>query len=246
MTTKTWIIFVAICAVVLGGFFWFLQSSRINVDSVDLLAIQPASDQNGKIAEHTYGNKDAKVKIIEYGDYQCPGCKNAAPILKAVAAKYKDDVLFIFRNYPLPGHGNARAAAAAAEAAGLQGKFWEMHENLYSLQSDWQSLGGQNRLDTFASYAEGLGLNRKKFLEDIESKEVLAKINFDRALGSKAKITSTPSIFVNGDMADESVKDGKLVAGNNTDPLVWSSQELFETHILIPALKKAGVSVEAE
>ncbi len=244
MTTKTWIIFVSICAVILAGFFWMSQSNRVNVDTVDLQAIQTETDASGGIGDHVYGNKAAKVRIIEYGDYQCPGCQSAAPILKAVVDKYKDNVVLVFRNFPLPMHGNARTAAAVAEAAGLQGKYWEMHDNLYSLQNDWSNLSGQNRLDTFTSYAEGLGLNRDKFLADIESKNVLAKINFDKALGAKAKVTSTPSISVNGEAADKSVKDGKLVAANNTDPLVWSTQELFETHMIIPALKKAGVAVD--
>ncbi len=244
MTKKTWIIFVVVCAAVLGGLIWLSRSGQVNVDTVDLQAVQTPTDENGQIAEHVFGKADAKVTIIEYGDYQCPGCKAAAPVLKTVAAKYPDDVKLIFRNFPLPGHGNARAAAAAAEAAGLQGKYWEMHDNLYNLQNDWAGLSGQNRLDTFARYAEGLGLNGKKFLDDMNSKEVTAKINYDRALGGKAKVTATPGIFVNGKTVDQSVRDGKLVAGNTTDPLAWSSAELFEKHIIVPALKEAGVKID--
>lgn len=242
MTKKTWIIFVVVCVALLGGLIWMSRSGQVNVDNVDINAIQNANDDNGQIAEHIFGKADAKVTIIEYGDYQCPGCKSAAPVLKTVAAKYPDDVKLVFRNYPLPGHGNARAAAAAAEAAGIQGKYWEMHDNLYRLQNDWAGLSGQTRLDTFAGYAEGLGLNREKFLEDIESKAVTAKINYDRALGVKAKITSTPSIFVDGKAVTQSVRDGKLVAGNNTDPLVWTNAEFFDEHIIVPALKEAGIT----
>lgn len=246
MTKKTWIIFVVVCAALLGGLIWLSRSGQVNVDNVDLQAIQSASDDNGQIAEHIFGKKDAKVTIIEYGDYQCPGCKSAAPVLKTVAAKYPNDVKLIFRNFPLPGHGNARAAAAAAEAAGLQGKYWEMHDNLYNLQNDWANLSGQTRLDTFVSYAEGLGLNRDKFIEDISSKAISTKINYDRALGVKAKVTGTPGIFVNGKAADQSVRDGKLVDGNNNDPLVWSSAELFEKYTIIPALKEAGINTEGD
>ena len=246
MTKKTWIIFIVVCAALLGGLIWLSRNSQVNVDTIDILAIQPAGDQNGNIADHVYGNKDAKVRIIEYGDFQCPGCASAAPTLKVVADKYPDDVAIVFRNFPLPGHGNARAAAAAAEAAGMQGKYWEMHANLYNAQNDWANLSGQTRLDTFAGYAEGLGLNREKFLEDMTSRDISAKINFDKALGTKAKVTGTPAIFVNGEVANKSVRDGQLVAGNNNDPLVWSSPELFETHMVIPALKKAGVSIKTE
>ncbi len=246
MTKKTWIIFVVVCAALLSSLIWLSRSGQVNVDNVDLQAIQPANEDNGQIAEHVFGKADAKVTIIEYGDFQCPGCKSAAPVLKAAADKYPNDVKLVFRNFPLPGHGNARAAAAAAEAAGLQGKYWEMHLNLYNLQNDWANLSGQTRLDTFASYAEGLGLDRDKFLEDMSSKAISAKINYDKALGTKAKVTGTPAVFVNGKAANQSVRDGKLIPGNTTDPLVWSSTELFETHVVIPALEKAGVDTKTE
>jgi protein-disulfide isomerase len=244
MTKKTWIIFVVICAAILGGLIWMSKNNQVNVADVDINAIQSASEQNGNIADHVSGNKDAKVTIIEYGDFQCPGCKSAAPVMKTIKEKYKNDVAFVFRNFPLPIHGNARAAAAAAEAAGLQGKYWEMHDKLYESQNEWAELSGSTRLDTFAAYAGFLGLDRDKFLADIEKDEIATKINFDKALGTKAGVTGTPSIFVNGEHADQSVKDGKLVDGNNTDPLVWSSVELFEQYVLIPALKEAGVAVD--
>lgn len=244
MTKKTWIIFVVICAAILGGLVWMSKSKQINVADVDILAIQPASEQSGNIAEHTYGNVDAKVRVIEYGDFQCPGCKSAEPTMAAMREKYKDDIVFIFRNFPLPIHGNARAAAAAAEAAGLQGKYWEMHDNLYNSQNEWSELSGSTRLDTFASYAEALQLDRDQFLADVDKKEVESKINFDKALGTKAGVSGTPSIYVNGKHADQSVKDGKLVPGNNTDPLVWSDPDLFEKYVIIPALKDAGVTVD--
>lgn len=243
MTGKTWLIFVAICAVILGGFYFYSQSSRINVDSIDILSIQAPSAQNGQIGDHLFGNKDAKVRIIEYGDYQCPGCKATAPVLKAVSTKYKDKVAFIFRNYPLPGHGNARAAAAAAEAAGLQGKFWEMHDTLYASQDDWENLDSKLRLDTFVSYAESLGVKRDTFVTDVDSKNVLAKINFDKALGTKAQVSSTPSIFVNGELVDQSVENGKLI-DSDKGPFVWSSEADFENLVIIPALKKAGVKLD--
>lgn len=244
MTKKTWILFVAICVGLIGGLIWMSKSKQVNVDTVDLLALQVASEQNGNIADHVYGNKDAKVRIIEYGDFQCPGCGSAAPILKAVAEKYKDDVAFVFRNFPLPIHGNARAAAAAAEAAGLQGKYWEMHDALYANQNYWSNQSGATRLDTFADYAVTFGIDREKFLSDIKEGSIETKINFDKALGTKAGVTGTPSIYVNGKSADQSVKDGQLVPSNKTDPLAWSTQELFEKHLLIPALKEAGVSTE--
>ncbi len=97
-----------------------------------------ATNDNGNIADHEFGGADAKVTIIEYGDYQCPACGTAAPVMREVSHQYKDKgVSMIFRNFPLTTiHPNALAAASAAEAAGLQNKFWEMHDKLYATQSE--------------------------------------------------------------------------------------------------------------
>lgn len=221
--------------------------SRVDVSDVDRNTILSASDDNGNIADHTKGDEDNKVLIIEYGDFQCPGCGDAHPVLDEVVDKYQDHVTFVFRNFPLPGHPNARAAAATAEAAGLQGKYWEMHDRLFETQAAWSSLSGATRTDMFTQYANDLGLDREKFLEDLESDAVMKKINFDRALGSKAGVTGTPSIFVNGEEADGYYKDGELIAQRTegANP-VWSNAEAFETLIVLPALKEAGVEVEQE
>lgn len=240
-------IFGAVCVLILGGLIWYSQGAQINVDNVDVHKILPANKDSGNIADHVYGNPKAKVVMIEYGDFQCPGCDAAAPILKAVSAKYKDDLAFIFRDFPLSSiHPNARAAAAAAEAAGLQGKFWEMHDELYDNQSSWENLSGAQRTDAFAGYATSLGLNKDKFLKDIDSTAVAAKIDYDVALGQKAGVSGTPSIYVQGKLADQSVKNGKLVAANNTDPLVWADQTTFDTLVLQPAFKAAGVNVSSK
>lgn len=244
MNRTTWIIFSVLCVALLGGLVWVSQSSKLDVSKLDIWKIQPASKQSGDIADQVFGNKDAKVQIIEYGDFQCPGCDAAAPVLKQISEKYKDSVAFIFRDFPLSSiHPNARAAAAAAESAGLQGKFWEMHDKLYDNQKSWETLTGQARTDVFTSYASSLGLDKAKFLKDLDSKQVANKIDFDVALGQKAGVSATPSIYVNGKLTDQSVRDGKLVAPNNTDPYVWTDAGNFEKLILIPALEKAGVKV---
>ena len=145
-------------------------------------------------AIHTVGNADSKVKIVEFGDYQCPACGAAYPIVKSVIGKNKDKIFFAFRNFPLSAvHPNARDSARAAEAAGEQGKFWEMHDLLYEKQSEWSSLG--NAGDKFKEYAQSLGLDMKKYAEDFD--KVIARINDDASLGDKAGIDSTPTFFVN-------------------------------------------------
>ncbi|MFZ1600261.1 MAG: thioredoxin domain-containing protein, partial [Candidatus Saccharimonas aalborgensis] len=143
MTTKSWIIFSVLCVAILGGLVWVSRGDRIDVTDIDPSTVQPALSKNGQIADHTYGNMNSKVVLIEYGDYQCPGCGSAAPVIKKVVDKYKDKIGFVFRNFPLyEKHPNAFAASATAEAAGLQGKYWEMHEKLYANQDAWSQLSG--------------------------------------------------------------------------------------------------------
>lgn len=242
MSKKTWLIFAAICVAILGSLVWLSKSKQLNVDAVDILAIQAPSDQNGNIGDHVFGNKDAKVRLIEYGDFQCPGCRDAAPVLKEISEKYKADVAFIYRNFPLAMHGNARTAAATAEAAGLQGKYWEMHDKLFSTQDEWSELSGSTRLDAFTNYATGLGLDKQQFLNDIEGSRIAAKIAFDQALGSKAGVTGTPTIFVNGKKVSDLRSNGKVITTDKNDSFVWASPDLFEKMVIIPALKEAGVS----
>src|SRR5690606_20420980 len=125
----------------------------------DTNTIQAAEERNGQIGDNVLGNPDAKVVIFEYGDYQCPGCASAAPILDEVTQKYSDNVALVYRHFPLSTiHPNARAAAAAAEAAGLQDKYWQMHNKLYASQNEWGNLSGAQRTDMFEVYARELGL----------------------------------------------------------------------------------------
>jgi protein-disulfide isomerase len=199
LSKRTWIIFAVICIAVLGGLIYLSSKNKIDVSNVDINKIQPAAVQSGEIADHTFGKADSKVVLVEYGDFQCPGCGAAYQPVKDVTEKYKDHVAFVFRNFPLTTiHPNARVAAAAAEAAGLQGKYWEMHDKLYKNQSAWQNLSGTERTDFFVNYATDLGLNTDKFKVDISGKSVNQKISFDQALGKKANVSATPTFFLNG------------------------------------------------
>lgn len=250
MTTKTWLIFAAVCVAIIGGMVWMSQGNSINIDDVDAHTIQTGNDKNGNIGDHILGPDNAKVVIVEYGDYQCPGCKQVAPMLKAVQAKYSDNVALIFRNFPLvTAHPNARAAAASAEAAALQNeeKYWDMFTTIYQNQEAWSGQNGQTRTDTFASYATQLGLDRDRFINDLTSPDIAKKIDFDTALGRKVGVTGTPTIYVNGEEANQYVKDGKVVDRNEDGAAnVWTSQNDFEKIVLIPALEKAGVKLEDE
>lgn len=207
MSKKTWIIFAAICVVVLGGLVILSRKDQVNVSSVNQNKLQPANAANGNIADHVYGLPDSKVMLIEYGDFQCPYCGDAYPQVKKITTDYKSKITFVFRNYPLSTmHPNAKAAAAAAEAAGLQDKYWEMHDKLYESQSDWENLSTDKRTNVFVAYAQEVGVKDiNKFKTDMADDDVNKKINFDLALGNKANVTGTPTFILNGEKVSDSV-----------------------------------------
>lgn len=184
--------------------FWIIIGVIVAVFAGILLFSGDDKDENGgstssgKPTSHMLGSNDAKVKIVEYGDYQCPYCGIFHPITKQIVAKYGDQISFQYRHYPLNQiHKNAVAAARAAEAADKQDKFWEMHNMLFENQDDWSQ--SSKALSVFESYAKGLGLNEATFKKDVISSEVLGSINADKAAFNKTKQTaSTPTFFLNG------------------------------------------------
>lgn len=133
----------------------------------------------------------APITIVEFSDFQCPYCGRAHPMLQRALAAGVGKVKLIFKHYPLPGHPRALPAAKAAEAARLQGKFWEMHDMLFE---------HQDRLEDgdLSGYAQSLGLDVAKFEADLASDLVAGRIDANRAEGHKAGVDSTPSIYVNG------------------------------------------------
>jgi protein-disulfide isomerase len=146
----------------------------------------------------TMGSSTAPVSLIEYGDYQCPACGAYYPIVKQLLAAEGSNIFFVFRNFPLPQHPDAEAAAEAAEAAGLQGQYWPMHDLLYENQNTWsQALPSDVAADYFNGYASSLGLNVAKFDADMNSSQVANKIANDVAGGNAASINHTPTFFVN-------------------------------------------------
>lgn len=217
MSKKTWIIFVVVVVGLLVALVMFGRSANPSVDvsSIDHTTIQPAAAANGNIADHVFGKADSKVLLIEYGDFQCPGCKTASPRIKAIADSYKDQIGFIFRNFPLTSiHSNAKASAAAVEAAGLQGKYWEMHDVTYATQTTWETLTGTARTDAFVGYAKELGLDTAKFQADLTEGSVSKKIAFDQSIAKKIGVNSTPTFYLNGVKLDQDVwgSDAKLKA----------------------------------
>lgn len=203
MSKFRWIIFAVISVGILMVLVLSSKSTSIDISDVDVNSIQTANEKNGEIADHVFGNVDSKVTLIEYGDFQCPPCGSAHPVIKNIIELYKDQIKFVFRNFPITGlHPNAMAASGAAEAAGIQGKYWEMHDKIYESQSSWSNLTGNGRTDFFTNYAKELGLDINKFNDDIASQSVTDKINYDYNVGKKANVTGTPMFYLNGSKID--------------------------------------------
>ena len=218
MDKKAWIIFAAVCVAILGGLIFLQRSNQLDVSAIDETRIIAPNDKNGNIGDHVFGTTTGKAILIEYGDFQCPACKSAHPNVKELTEKYKDQMTFIFRNLPLTTmHPNARAGASAAEAAGLQGKYWEMHNTLYEQQNNWGSASAEQRTSYFEGYAKTIGVkNSDTFKTDMDSKRVASKINFDMALAKKIDATATPTILLNGKKIESDI---------------WSDKDKFEAEI---------------
>lgn len=202
MSKKTWIIFGIIVVSFIGGMLVFSESNKINLDGIDLGKIIPASDQNGNTQEHVKGSADSKVVLVEYGDYQCAGCASVYKRINSIAEDYKNELAVVFRNYTIDGHQNALSAAAAAESANLQGKFWEMHNLIYDNQTEWSNAGVTERNDLYLSYAKQLGLDETKFTEGMKDTSVRKKIEFDKSVAKAAGLDSTPYFILNGEKID--------------------------------------------
>lgn len=195
MDKRFWAI-IGIIILVFGGALFFNNRSK--------------STSTATATNHIKGNLSSKVTLLEYGDYQCPACGEFYPVTHAVQQLYDAKIRFQFRNLPLSSiHPNAFAGARAAEAADMQGKFWEMHDLLYQNQdvngqSGW--VASQNVLnDYFVGFAKQLGLNVTKFKTDYASATVNNRINADLdAFKATGDEMSTPTFFLDGKKLDNS------------------------------------------
>ena len=159
-------------------------------------------------SQHVYGDGNKKVTLIEYGDFQCPACYDYEPTMQAIREKYKDEINFQFRNFPLAQiHPNALAAHAAAEAASRQGKFWEYHDILYEEQKSWSTVSANERSAVFEQYSTQLELDLEQFRSDINDPGVRAIINADIKEGKSIGATGTPTFVLNGRKLDKTSAD---------------------------------------
>jgi protein-disulfide isomerase len=207
----------------LGVFWWFYSSSKpgtstanntANKANANKPASPPANVSPGAIPPNLAGSATASVTVEEFADFQCPTCASTHPAVKEIKALYGSRIRFIFRNYPLaiPAHDKSYDAAVAAEAAGLQGKFWDMQNLLFTNQQAWTANPGYKQL--WNEYAQKLGIDVAKFQSDIAGLAAKSRVDEDLKRGRSLNVNSTPTIFVNGvsvDAKDFNVTGLKLV-----------------------------------
>lgn len=194
MSKQFWGVIAAV-VIVLVGIFMLTGDKSSNTKSTSTSAA----------SSHLEGKGSSGVTLVEYGDYQCPYCQVYSTTVKAAVEKYKDQITFQFVNFPLTSiHQNAFAGSRAAEAAGKQNKYWEMHDILYANNDPNGSSGwvaSNSPTSYFNQFATQIGLNLDQFKKDYASSAVNDTINADMAKGNKLGVEGTPSFFINGKKA---------------------------------------------
>jgi protein-disulfide isomerase len=195
----TWFIVGFVVLIVIGLFVASIYSSGSGTAGNGFISTAAPAITSSDWKE---GNVNAKVTVIEYGDFECPACGEYFPVMQQLLGNFSSTVEFVFRNFPLYQiHPDAGIGAQAAEAAGLMGgqtKYWAMHDLLYTNQNDWSTISPDQvvsqKLD---GYAQSLGLDVNTFNKDISSSDVLNKIQTDVNGGNTAQIDHTPTFFIN-------------------------------------------------
>ena len=213
------IIILCVLGVALGS-AWYLKrnSNKVGPAGVANNPNSAAANPNDNVVTgvpgaeppHTLGPDNAPAKLEEFGDFECPPCGLFHPILVQMHKEFGDKLQITFREYPLaPAHQHAIAAASAAEAAGLQGKFWEMHDLLYENQKAWHETFDVRPI--FEGYAKQIGLDMNRYQKDLNSDEVAKRITDDGKRAHSMGVKGTPTVFLNGkEVPFESLPADKL------------------------------------
>jgi protein-disulfide isomerase len=179
-------------------FFWKQGTAQTKAAS----SKEPSVAKPGAEPAHVRGSPAAPVKIEEFGDFQCPSCAALSPTLVQAEQKYRGKLCIIFRQFPLAQHKHAQAAANAAEAAGFQGRFFEMHDLLYGSQLVWTRAADVREI--FSQFAKSLGLDLERFKIDLESERVKARIVADQQRAASLGVDRTPALFIDGQRVPDS------------------------------------------
>jgi protein-disulfide isomerase len=192
---KRYLPFVIVIVVALATFGGGTMLYRARHPQVKNIPESQSVRARSDTSAHVRGNPAAAVTLEEFGDFQCPPCGQFAGFAEELLREYDSRLRVVFRNFPLPAHEHAREAAVAAEAAGFQGKFWEMHDTLYREQTAWSK--APNARELFESYAGTLGLNMDQFKKDMDSDKARKRVDSDHALGDFLGVKVTPTLFIN-------------------------------------------------
>ena len=178
-----------------GTFLLFSKQRSLKAEVAAKETARPAIGKPGAEPPHIRGSTTARVTLEEFGDFECPPCGLLSPVLEQLEKEYGERLRVIFRELPLPIHKHALDAARAAEAAGLQGRFWEMHDLLYHNRYIWPA--SSDPRDIFNTYAETLKLDLERFKKDFEGEQVTARIKADKERATSLGVDRTPVLFIN-------------------------------------------------
>jgi protein-disulfide isomerase len=194
---------IAVVLAAAGVIAWYLKQSAVQTPvaaptpTASATVIPPKTGDPGAEPAHAVGDARAPVVLEEFGDFQCPPCGSLHPVLKVMEQEFGPNLRVIFRNFPLvPAHQYALAAARSAEAAGMQGKYWEMHDLIYENQKSWSNAFDVRPI--FEGYATKIGLDVEKFKRDQSSETVAQRIAQDQKRGHSMGVQGTPTVFMNG------------------------------------------------
>lgn len=182
-----WVIGIMVLAIALVVGFAMMRPTGPTAAAFPPLAVD----------DHVRGATSSPVVLIEYLDFECEACGAYYPLVTTMEAEYGDRVTFVVRYFPLSGHRNGMSAALAAEAAAQQGKFWEMHDLLFSRQDEWGGKAAPTPA-VFEDFAEELGLDMTKYRADVASAEVRARVERDMEGARAAGLNATPTFVLNG------------------------------------------------
>lgn len=206
--TLPFIIILAVLAIALGS-AWYLTRRTPGTSTVSTTPASPGQRSPNAPAQpaalkgipgaepaHTLGPPNAPLHLEEFGDYQCPPCGMFHPIVEQMHKEFGDRLRVTFRHFPLPNHPHAIAAASSTEAAGLQGKFWEMHDLIYEHQAEWKDKSDVRPI--FEGYAKQIGLDVERWKRDVASESIAQRIFLDSKRGQSLGVRGTPTVFLNG------------------------------------------------
>src|SRR5215472_857030 len=196
------VIVFGVALVTLGSGTILYRAKLPHVKNIpDTQSVSAGSDSSA----HIRGKPDAPVTLEGFADFQCPPCGQFAPFAEELLREYDSRLRVVFRNFPLAAHEHAREAALAAEAAGFQGKFWEMYDTLYREQAVWSK--APNAPELFQSYAGTIGVKLGQFKKDVDSDKARERVDSDEALADSLGIKVTPTVFINNHPVDPKDKN---------------------------------------